>query len=53
VAVKAAVMTEDVARTVHDPSRQLGEPVPISASDVDSLYARYQSVYGQRSEVVS
>ena len=46
-AVKAAVMTEDVARTVHL-SRQLGEPLPIAQSDIDSLYARYQNVYGQR-----
>jgi L-ribulose-5-phosphate 4-epimerase len=45
-AVKAAVMTEDVARTVHL-SRQLGEPLPIAQSDIDSLYARYQNVYGQ------
>ncbi|NUQ90136.1 MAG: L-ribulose-5-phosphate 4-epimerase [Glycomyces artemisiae] len=45
-AVKAAVMTEDVARTVHI-SRQLGEPVPIPQADVDSLYDRYQNVYGQ------
>ena len=46
-AVKAAVMTEDVARTVHL-SRQLGEPVPIAQADIDALYARYQNVYGQR-----
>ena len=45
-AVKAAVMTEDVARTVHL-ARQLGEPLPIAQADVDSLYARYQNVYGQ------
>lgn len=45
-AVKAAVMVEEVARTVHI-SRQLGEPVPIPQADVDSLYARYQNVYGQ------
>jgi len=45
-AVKAAVMTEDVARTVHF-SRQLGEPMPIDPADVDKLYARYQNVYGQ------
>jgi L-ribulose-5-phosphate 4-epimerase len=50
-AVKAAVMTEDVARTVHL-ARQLGEPVPIAPSDVDSLHTRYQNAYGQRSEVV-
>lgn len=46
-AVKAAVMCEEVARTVHV-SRQLGEPLPIAQTDVDSLYARYQNVYGQR-----
>jgi L-ribulose-5-phosphate 4-epimerase len=46
-AVKAAVMCEDVARTVHL-SRQLGEPVPIASSDIDRLYHRYQNVYGQR-----
>jgi L-ribulose-5-phosphate 4-epimerase len=45
-AVKAAVMTEDVARTVHF-SRQLGQPLPIDQADVDRLYARYQNVYGQ------
>jgi L-ribulose-5-phosphate 4-epimerase len=45
-AVKAAVMVEEVARTVHI-SRQLGEPLPIPQSDIDSLYARYQNVYGQ------
>jgi len=46
-AVKAAVMAEDVSRTVHF-SRQLGEPIPIAQADIDSLYARYQNVYGQR-----
>ncbi|MFF3241250.1 L-ribulose-5-phosphate 4-epimerase [Micromonospora sp. NPDC002931] len=46
-AVKAAVMCEDVARTVHI-ARQLGQPLPISERDVDSLYDRYQNVYGQR-----
>lgn len=45
-AVKAAVMVEEVARTVHI-SRQLGEPLSIPQSDIDSLYARYQNVYGQ------
>ncbi|WP_053203884.1 L-ribulose-5-phosphate 4-epimerase [Jiangella muralis] len=45
-AVKAAVMCEDVARTVHV-TRQLGEPVPIPAEDIDRLYDRYQNVYGQ------
>ncbi|WP_037841943.1 L-ribulose-5-phosphate 4-epimerase [Streptomyces sp. NRRL F-5126] len=45
-AVKAAVMCEDVARSVHI-SRQLGEPIPIDPGDVDRLHARYQNVYGQ------
>lgn len=45
-AVKAAVMVEEVARTVHV-SRQLGEPTPIDPAQVDSLYQRYQYVYGQ------
>ncbi len=40
-------MSEDVARTVHL-ARQLGEPIPIAQADVDSLYDRYQNVYGQR-----
>jgi L-ribulose-5-phosphate 4-epimerase len=45
-AVKAAVMLEDVARTVHV-ARQLGSPATLSPSDVDALFARYQNVYGQ------
>ncbi|MFD9125449.1 L-ribulose-5-phosphate 4-epimerase [Kitasatospora sp. NPDC059571] len=46
-AVKAAVMCEDVARTVHI-SRQLGEPLPIAQADIDHLNHRYQHVYGQQ-----
>ena len=46
-AVKAAVMCEDVARTVHI-ACQLGTPLPIAQRDIDALYARYQNVYGQR-----
>jgi len=46
-AVKAAVMCEDVARTVHI-SRQLGEPLPIAQDDIDRLNYRYQNVYGQQ-----
>ncbi|MEU0155636.1 L-ribulose-5-phosphate 4-epimerase [Micromonospora fulviviridis] len=46
-AVKAAVMCEDVARTVHI-ARQLGQPLPIAEQHIDSLYDRYQNVYGQR-----
>ena len=45
-AVKAAVMCEDVARTVHV-CRQVGEPRPIAAHDIDALYRRYQTAYGQ------
>ena len=46
-AVKAAVMCEDAARTVHI-ARSLGQLIPIAAPDIDSLYDRYQHVYGQR-----
>jgi L-ribulose-5-phosphate 4-epimerase len=45
-AVKTAVMLEDVARTVHI-ARQLGAPAPLGRNDIDSLYHRYQNVYGQ------
>ncbi|MFC7241934.1 L-ribulose-5-phosphate 4-epimerase [Catellatospora aurea] len=45
-AVKAAVMCEDVARTAHL-ARALGQPLPMAQADVDSLYDRYQNVYGQ------
>ena len=46
-AVKAAVMCEDAARTVHL-ARAYGEPAPLPADQVDALYARYQNHYGQR-----
>ena len=45
-AVKAAVMLEDVARTVHF-AHQLGAPAAIDQQHVDRLYARYRHVYGQ------
>ncbi|TFD71466.1 L-ribulose-5-phosphate 4-epimerase [Cryobacterium gelidum] len=45
-AVKAAVMVEDVARTVHL-ARTGGPLVAIPQSAVDSLFDRYQNVYGQ------
>ncbi len=45
-AVKAAVMCEDVARTVHI-ARQLGEPIPLDPADINSLFDRYQNVYGR------
>ncbi len=46
-AVKAAVMTEDNAAIVWT-ARQLGEVIPISQDDIDSLHDRYQNVYGQQ-----
>ncbi|GGF33155.1 L-ribulose-5-phosphate 4-epimerase [Microbacterium sorbitolivorans] len=46
-AVKTAVLLEEVAKTVHV-SRQLGEPLPIEQTHIDSLYDRYQNVYGQK-----
>jgi len=46
-AVKAAVMCEDVARTVHL-ARMLGEPEPLPADQVDALHRRYTTEYGQR-----
>jgi L-ribulose-5-phosphate 4-epimerase len=45
-AVKAAVMCEDAARTVHL-ARMLGPVDRLDADDVDALYDRYQNVYGQ------
>jgi len=45
-AVKAAVMAEDSARTVHI-ARQLGEPIAIPQESIDALFDRYQNVYGQ------
>jgi L-ribulose-5-phosphate 4-epimerase len=46
-AVKAAVMCEEAARTVHA-ARLLGELTRIPDVAVDALYHRYQRVYGQR-----
>jgi len=45
-AVKAAVMVEDVARTVHV-AQQAGPLTPIPQDAIDALHARYQNVYGQ------
>ena len=45
-AVKAAVMLEDVARTVHL-ARQGGPLIPIPQDAIDSLFHRYQNVYGR------
>lgn len=48
-AVKAAVMVEDVARTVHH-AREAGPLIPIPQEAIDSLYDRYQNVYGQSTD---
>jgi L-ribulose-5-phosphate 4-epimerase len=45
-AVKAAVMCEDVARTMHL-ARQLGPVERLPQEAIDRLYDRYQNVYGQ------
>jgi L-ribulose-5-phosphate 4-epimerase len=49
-AVKAAVMCEDAARTVHI-AAQAGPLIPIPQDRIDSLYQRYQNVYGQSEDV--
>jgi L-ribulose-5-phosphate 4-epimerase len=46
-AVKAAVMVEDVARTVHI-GQQLGTLEKIDDRDITALFDRYQNVYGQQ-----
>jgi L-ribulose-5-phosphate 4-epimerase len=46
-AVKAAIMTEDVARTVWY-ALQIGTPDVIPAEDVAKLHQRYTRVYGQQ-----
>jgi len=46
-AVKAAVMCEDVARTVHL-ARAFGELTPLPTDQVDALHERYKNHYGQR-----
>lgn len=45
-AVKAAIMVEDIAKTVHL-ALQLGQPDEIPAADVEKLHYRYTHVYGQ------
>jgi L-ribulose-5-phosphate 4-epimerase len=45
-AVKAAVMTEDVAKTVWL-AMQIGQPEEIPPADVAKLHDRYTNVYGQ------
>jgi L-ribulose-5-phosphate 4-epimerase len=45
-AVKAAVMLEEVARTVHL-ARTLGPVERLDQAHIDSLFDRYQNVYGR------
>ena len=45
-ALKAAVMVEDVAKTAWLASL-LGDPVPLSAEEVEKWWDRYQKRYGQ------
>jgi L-ribulose-5-phosphate 4-epimerase len=45
-ALKAAVMVEDIARTVWL-ALQIGQPDEIPADLIDKLHDRYQNVYGQ------
>jgi L-ribulose-5-phosphate 4-epimerase len=46
-AVKAAVMTEDAAKTVWL-SMQIGKPEVISTENVARLHERYTNIYGQK-----
>ena len=48
-AVKAAVMVEDVARTVQL-ARAGGQTLPLPQDAIDSLFDRYQNVYGQAAQ---
>lgn len=48
-AVKAAVMVEDVARTVQL-ARAGGDTIAIPQDAIDQLYHRYQNVYGQAAQ---
>lgn len=45
-AVKAAVMVEEVSKAAHL-ARTIGEPDLVPDAAVESLYDRYQNVYGQ------
>jgi len=46
-ALKAAVMTEDVAKTVF-PAMQLGQPAAIPSEEAEKWYDRYHHRYGQQ-----
>lgn len=51
-ALKAAVMVEDVARTVHH-ALQLGTPDVIPADEVERAHRRYSEKYGQQGKVLA
>jgi L-ribulose-5-phosphate 4-epimerase len=46
-ALKAAVMVEDVAKTIHL-AQALGEVIPIPPDEAEKWYDRYQNRYGQK-----
>jgi L-ribulose-5-phosphate 4-epimerase len=48
-AVKAAVMCEDVAKTMYL-ARALGPVPPLGQADIDALHDRYRSSYGQEGQ---
>jgi L-ribulose-5-phosphate 4-epimerase len=48
-AVKAAVMCEDLAKTMWI-AQSMGTIIKIDQKSIDSLYSRYQNVYGQKGE---
>ena len=50
--VKTAAMVEEVSQTIWA-ARQMGDLIPIPQEQIDSLYYRYQNVYGQHSEGAS
>jgi len=50
-ALKAAVMTEDVAKTVHL-AMQIGKPLEIPPQEAKKWYDRYHHRYGQQSKGV-
>jgi len=48
-AVKAAVMCEDVAKTMWI-AQTMGKIKRIEQASIDSLYSRYQNIYGQKGD---
>jgi L-ribulose-5-phosphate 4-epimerase len=46
-AFKAAVMTEDVAKTVHL-SMQIGQPQSLPIESAEKYHFRYHTRYGQK-----